>query len=102
MKKLLLPISLLILGMMPAAAQKINPKGRIILEEIRMSRTDPSMQSTLSVKPGEQVRALITLNPGYGPSALTSTGFVEVTAVLGDICVAVFPIELAEKVADLQ
>lgn len=102
MKKLLLPISLLILGMMPAAAQKINPKGRIILEEIRMSRTDPSMQSTLSVKPGEQVRALITLNPGYGPSALTSTGFVEVTAVLGDICVAVFPIELAEKVADLR
>ena len=102
MKKLLLPISLLILGMMPAAAQKINPKGRIILEEIRMSRTDPSMQSTLSVKPGEQVRALVTLNPGYGPSALTSTGFVEVTAVLGDICVAVFPIELAEKVADLR
>lgn len=102
MKKLLLPISLLILGMMPAAAQKINPKGRIILEEIRMSRTDPSMQSTLSVKPGEHVRALVTLNPGYGPSALTSTGFVEVTAVLGDICVAVFPIELAEKVADLR
>ncbi len=102
MKKLLLPISLLILGMMPAAAQKINPKGRIILEEIRMSRTDPSMQSTLSVKPGEQVRALITLNPGYGPSALTSTGFVEVTATIGDICVALFPIDRAEEVAELR
>ena len=105
MKKLLLPISILMLGAMPVMAQKINPAGRIILEERRLAKeqlAQPGMQHTLATQPDAEVRALISFNPGYGPSALSATGFVEVTADLGEICVAVFPLDRAEEVAALK
>lgn len=107
MKKLLLPIAAVVLLMsaVTASAQKINPAGRIILDQRRAFKAQqmqPGVMHPLASQPEAQVRALVSLNPGFTPSELTATGFVEVTADLGTICVAVFPLDRAEELAELK
>lgn len=107
MKKLLLPIAavVLMMGTMTASAQKINPAGRIILDQRRaykMQQMAPGVMHPLASEPEAEVRALVSLNPGFASSDLTATGFVEVTADLGTICVAVFPLDRAEELAELK
>lgn len=107
MKKRLLLIAALVLTLstMSVTAQKINPAGRMILEQRRAFKSQqmqPGVMHPLASEPEAEVRALVSLNPGFTPSALTATGFVEVTADLGRICVAVFPLDRAEELAELK
>lgn len=105
MKKVLL-YSILSLATVTATAQsKINPAGRLMLDEFKAEQlgagldTDPS-QRPLNVVKVPEFSALVVMTPGHQAAELAELGY-EIEADLGDIAVIRLPLDKVEELAGL-
>ena len=105
MKKFLLYSVLSVAAVTATAQSKINPAGRLMLEEFKIEQrgagfdTDPS-QRPLNVVKAPEISALVVMTPGHQAAELSALGY-EIEADLGDIAVIRLPLDKVEELAKL-